>query len=178
MKETRLRSTHSSFQGFSIEFCQDVFRARLAKRADEGGDAPSQQKPGKKRQAHNNPQLPVSPASQIMAVPACIRTRIIHNSEDFCKLTRKGSAASTYCIPVLTPDIYLEYTTVESFFQTCYAVLYCSICHSDVQEEAEGCLPQTSCEQICFFNCEGSWWDLTMGFHYTEPQHSRKSARR
>lgn len=35
-------------------------------------------------------------------VPACIRMRIIHNSADFCKLTRKGSVASAYCIPVLT----------------------------------------------------------------------------
>lgn len=110
-------------------------------------------------------------------VSACIE-RIIHISG--LPATLRADTDRKCCLYVLhtSPDISLEYTTMESLLQTCQAVLDCSICQSDVREEAEGCLPQTSCEQICFFNCEASWWDLTMGFHYTEPQHSRKSVRR
>lgn len=91
------------FQGFSIEFCQDVVRARLAKRADEGGDAPSSAETwGKAAGTQQSTASRFSSLPNFGLFPACIRTRIIHNSADFCKLTRKGSAASTYCIAVLT----------------------------------------------------------------------------
>lgn len=61
-------------------------------------------------------------------------------------------------------DITLEYTTMESVVYTLWAVLfYRPQTYMGRLRAAGHRLPEG-----CWF----SWWDVTMGFHYAEPQHT------
>lgn len=141
-----------------------------------------QQNPGGEQHAHNSLRLlriSPEPLQTPKSAPACIRRRIIHNSAGFLRLrepTLIGSGDSACCIPLLTFPLNITHwnplfkhvepsCAVPSDAQTCAGRLKAAYHRLPVNKSVSSTV-------------RAPGGNLTMGFHYTEPQHSRKSVRR